>query len=74
MSRGALLEHLNLNVIDGDTARKFYVDVLGGKVNPETTNKRQVHVNFGLSQFHLPFKRNAKLMDPVKEAQVYPSL
>ena len=71
MSRGALLEHLNLNVIDGDTARKFYVDVLGGKVNPETTNKRQVHVNFGLSQFHLPFKRNAKLMDPVKEAQVW---
>ena len=69
MSKGALLEHLNLNVIDKETARAFYVDVLGGALNPSTTNKRQVHVNFGLSQFHLPFKRTAKLMDPVVDAQ-----
>ena len=68
MSKGALLEHLNLNVID-KAARAFYVDVLGGALNPSTTNKRQVHVNFGLSQFHLPFKRTAKLMDPVVDAQ-----
>ena len=69
MSTGALLEHLNLNVIDKETARAFYVDVLGGAMNPITTNQRQVHVNFGISQFHLPFKRTAKLMDPVVDAQ-----
>lgn len=56
-----LLEHLNLNVPSRDLAIAFYVDGLGGKLNPKGTNDRQVHVNVGLSQFHLPI-----LIDPFK--------
>jgi len=51
-----LLEHVNLGVNDEILARKFFVDGLGCKLNTIGTNYRQVHVNLGLCQFHLPFK------------------
>ena len=49
-----LLEHLNLTVADKDVAIAFYVDGLGCQLNSKTNNERITHVNFGLSQFHLP--------------------
>ncbi|EJK69374.1 hypothetical protein THAOC_09374 [Thalassiosira oceanica] len=42
------LEHLNLVVGDMDTARKFYIDLLGLS---QDDNKK--HVNLGQQQFHL---------------------
>lgn len=45
LPRLALLDHINLNVPDRDMATSFYVQALGGQINPETTNARQVHVN-----------------------------
>ena len=70
-TRPTLLEHINLNIPDEATARAFYVDGLGGAVNPRTTNSRQLHVNLGASQFHLLRKLSVRGMEPVEEAQVW---
>ena len=67
-----LLEHVNLNVPDADAARDFYVHGLGGMENPVGTNARQLHVNVGASQFHLPFKASFKQNEPVSVPQVWP--
>ena len=69
--RLTLLEHLNLNVPCEATARAFYVDGLGGVVNPRSTNSRQLHVNLGASQFHLPHRLSVRGMEPVEVAQVW---
>ena len=69
--RLTLLEHLNLNVPCEATARAFYVDGLGGVVNPRSTNSRQLHVNVGASQFHLPHRLSVRGMEPVEVAQVW---
>ncbi|KAK3270295.1 hypothetical protein CYMTET_21300 [Cymbomonas tetramitiformis] len=66
-----LLEHVNLNVSDPDLARKFYVEGLGGKLNLVGTNDRQVHINLGFSQFHLPFKLSVKNREPVQSSQIW---
>jgi catechol 2,3-dioxygenase-like lactoylglutathione lyase family enzyme len=68
-----LLEHVNLNIPDADLARAFYITGLSGAVNPETTNWRQLHVNAGASQFHLPFKSSLKGFD-ASEAVTVPQL
>ena len=54
-----LLEHCNLNVADPEAAEAFYAGALGCDVNPASTNARQVHVNFGLCQFHLPYRTSS---------------
>ena len=41
----AVFEHINLNILDHDTAFDFYVTGLGGKVNEPSTNKFQLHIN-----------------------------
>lgn len=38
----ALLEHVNLNILDYDTAFAFYGTALGGVVNTPSTNDRQL--------------------------------
>ena len=68
----ALLEHVNLNVPDREQALAFYVTGLGGVLNPNTTNDRQLHVNVGASQFHLLLKSSfASGIQPVSAAQVW---
>ena len=68
----ALLEHVNLNVLDREQALAFYVTGLGGVLNPNTTNDRQLHVNVGASQFHLLLKSSfASGVQPVSAAQVW---
>ena len=68
----ALLEHVNLNITDRDTAYEFYVTGLGGVVQPVSTNDRQLHVNAGASQFHLLLKSSyIEGVVPVEEAQVW---
>uniref|UniRef100_A0A7S2BKH3 VOC domain-containing protein n=1 Tax=Pycnococcus provasolii TaxID=41880 RepID=A0A7S2BKH3_9CHLO len=52
-----LLEHVNLNVPDRRKAYEFYVNRLGGAVHPNGTLQSQLHVNFGVCQFHLPFAK-----------------
>ena len=69
--RPTLLEHINLNIPNEATARAFYIDGLGGTVNPRTTNSRQLHVNLGASQFHLLNQLSVRGMEPVEEAQVW---
>lgn len=64
-----LFEHINLFVPDPGLSKAFYL-ALGCALNPRGTNERQVHVNAGFSQLHLPFKRNM-LGDPVVEAQAW---
>lgn len=61
-SRIVLLEHVNLNITDEALAKSFYVETLGFAFNPKgsaalSTNgeRRQLHVNAGLSQLHLCF-------------------
>jgi len=49
-----LLEHLNLTVADKALAVAFYVDALGCGLNSVVGSETITHVNFGLSQFHLP--------------------
>ena len=49
-----LLEHLNLTVADKSLAVAFYVDGLGCSLNSVVGGEAITHVNFGLSQFHLP--------------------
>lgn len=66
-----LLEHINLNVPCEATARAFYVDGLGGVVNPRSSNSRQLHINVGASQFHLPHRLSVRGMEPVEAAQVW---
>jgi len=66
----ALLEHINLNILDEPTAREFYVSCLGAVVNEPTTNERQLHVNMGATQFHLLRKYGkAEGVTPVTAAQ-----
>jgi len=67
-----LLEHVNLNIPDRDVAHAFYVDGLGGRLNTKATNFRQVHVNAGLSQFHLLTERSIRNKDKVTIAQRWP--
>ena len=66
-----LLEHINLNVPNEATARAFYVDGLGGVVQPKSTNARQLHVNVGCSQFHLLLRGSVLGMEPIDHAQVW---
>lgn len=48
-------------VTNPEVTKRFYVDGLGALLNAESTNDHQVHVNVGLSQFHLPFAyKNAR--------------
>ena len=54
MQRLLLLEHLNLTVADKALAVAFYVEGLGCRLNSVVGDERITHVNFGLSQFHLP--------------------
>jgi len=53
-----LFEHINLNIpcAHRSKAMEFYTQVLGCSVHPSNTGRRQIHVNSGLSQFHLPYK------------------
>jgi len=49
------LEHVNVQVPDQGTARKFYVDTLGLTRDPEQmTGAVNMWINVGQSQFHLP--------------------
>jgi len=50
-----LLEHVNLNIPNASLGEKFYVDLLGGQLNPVGTTPWQVHINLGASQLHCPF-------------------
>lgn len=70
--QGLLFEHINLNVPDVELARAFYVRGLGGVENPQGTNARQLHVNIGVSQLHLPFRLSVSKNEPVVTAQVWP--
>jgi hypothetical protein len=47
------------------------VEGLGGTFNPVGSNERQLHVNVGFSQFHLPFKMNIDPNDDVVAPQVW---
>ena len=67
-----LFEHINLNVPDVELARAFYVRGLGGQENPVGTNARQLHINMGSSQLHLPFRASIANNEPVEVAQVWP--
>ena len=69
--RPTLLEHLNLNIPSEATAREFYVDGLGGVVNPRSSNARQLHINVGASQFHLLHRLSVRGMEPVDVGQVW---
>ena len=69
-----LFEHINLNICEKSVAERFYVHGLGGKVNEPTTNERQLHVNLGLSQFHLPFKYDIVQRLPVEKPQRWPGV
>lgn len=60
-----LLEHINLNILDVQVAREFYVGALGAVENPVATNERQLHVNVGLSQFHLLLQYSPAVSAPV---------
>ncbi len=73
MQQPMLLEHLNLNIPmhRKEEAEAFYVTSLGGVLHPRNTNERQIHVNVGLSQFHLPYKYSVKGGEPVERAQVW---
>ena len=61
-----LLEHINLNVDNGDLALRFFL-ALGAVQNSKSSNFRQVHVNIGLSQFHLPFHVSVANPSPVSK-------
>ena len=70
-----LLEHVNLNIEDEETSKKFYCDLLGFTFNAKSSaavdiegNRRQLHVNCGISQLHLLF-RNVDA-SPIAEAQL----
>lgn len=67
----ALFEHINLNVPDAQAAEEFYVKGLGFRLNPVFTNDRQIHVNMGVSQLHLPYKKSIVNREPVDTAQVW---
>jgi catechol 2,3-dioxygenase-like lactoylglutathione lyase family enzyme len=67
--RPLLLEHVNLNIPDRELARAFYAHALGGRVNPVSTNERLLHVNVGVSQFHMPTLRSVRGREPVTIAQ-----
>jgi len=67
-----LLEHVNLNISDEVLARSFYVNGLAGSLNPVSTNHRQVHINLGLCQFHLPYRLSVKEGEKVSIPQVWP--
>jgi len=67
----ALFEHINLNIPDAQVAEEFYVKGLGFRLNPVSTNDRQVHVNMGVSQLHLPYKQSIVNREPVEIAQVW---
>eukprot|EP00441_Pelagodinium_beii_P032728 CAMPEP_0197627684 /NCGR_PEP_ID=MMETSP1338-20131121/6230_1 /TAXON_ID=43686 ORGANISM="Pelagodinium beii, Strain RCC1491" /NCGR_SAMPLE_ID=MMETSP1338 /ASSEMBLY_ACC=CAM_ASM_000754 /LENGTH=295 /DNA_ID=CAMNT_0043198473 /DNA_START=186 /DNA_END=1073 /DNA_ORIENTATION=+ len=49
-------------------AGDFYTK-LGAALNPVGSNHRQVHVNMGLSQLHMPFKLTVSQNEPVEVAQ-----
>ena len=66
-----LLEHVNLEIPSAEIGRAFYVRALGGAENPVSTSERQLHVNVGVSQFHLLLKRSVAKMEPVVHAQVW---
>lgn len=72
--RPMLFEHVNLNVPDVEVARTFYVRGLGGVENPVGTNHRQLHVNAGASQFHLPTQLSVEKAEPVTVPQVWPGV
>lgn len=68
----SLLEHINLNILDEASAKKFYVEGLGAVVNMPSSNDRQLHVNMGVSQFHLLLKYSAiEAIKPVTAAQCW---
>ena len=68
-----LIEHVNLNIpaASVELATRFYIDGLGGKLHPVNTNGRQLHVNLGLSQFHLPYLFSMQANRPVTTAQAW---
>ena len=69
-----LLEHVNLNIpkVDAALVRQFFEE-LGAAFNPTGSNERQVHVNVGVSQFHLPFVHSISSGEAVlaNEAQIW---
>jgi len=67
-----LFEHINLNIPHAHRkkAMEFYTQVLGCSVHPTNTGPRQIHVNSGLSQFHLPF-RDVHIDKDIQVAQVW---
>lgn len=64
--RALLLEHLNLFVPDPETAKDFYTKIGAAFAG---SNHRQVHVNMGLSQLHLPYKLTVAQNETVEVAQ-----
>jgi hypothetical protein len=72
----ALLEHVNLNIVDREAARAFGVEGLGCVVNEPSTSDRQLHLNLGASQLHLPTKLchadDDGGVQPVRVAQRWP--
>lgn len=67
-----LLEHVNINVPDASLAKVFYVEALGGRLNEAATSARQVHVNVGVSQFHLLLHETYRGCEAVSRAQEWP--
>lgn len=68
-----LLEHVNLNIPHAslELARQFYIDALGGALNPRSTNERQLHVNIGASQLHLPHRLSVQIGEPCVTPQIW---
>jgi catechol 2,3-dioxygenase-like lactoylglutathione lyase family enzyme len=68
-----LLEHVNLNIPHNllGLARQFYIEVLGGALNPRSTNERQIHINVGASQLHLPHRLSVRADEPCVAPQVW---
>lgn len=68
-----LIEHLNLNIPHSEVelARRYYLEALGGAVNPRSTNERQLHVNVGASQFHLVHLLSVQGCEPCEVPQVW---
>jgi len=66
-----LLEHININIPHDAVglARCFFVEGLRCKENEHTDVSRQLHVNLGLSQFHLPFLHSVLKREPITDAQ-----
>jgi catechol 2,3-dioxygenase-like lactoylglutathione lyase family enzyme len=73
LGEALLLEHVNLNIPHDSLglASQFYIDALGGALNPRSTNERQLHVNIGASQLHLPHRLSVQTGEPCVTPQVW---